>query len=1100
MPSRVGCYREHSHEGYVTQMVSTLPEGTVTIFFSDIEGSTALSAASDDIGRSLIRECNELVRQQVAAQQGIAVKDTGDGVMAAFTSVRRAVQCAIDVQRRLEQRNLARPDQVVRVRIGLNTGEVIREREDLFGSTVNAAARVQDTAVPDQILVSEGVRFLLGPGSGVELNDVGEFEFKGFDDPWRLFEVEWRETARPIDASSMQTPFVGRESHRTQFREMLDSVARGHGALTMLGGEPGIGKTRLTGEVIAEARARGMLTFVGHCYEMEGVPPYMPFVEVLETTARLLSPETFIELLGDDASQAAKLSPELRRLFPQIPDPPDLPPEQNRRYLMNSIRDFIARAAAAQPLLIVIEDLHWADESTLLLFRHLAQRVAEIPILMIGTYRHTELEGAESLARMLEDLTRARVGHQITLRPMDSDDVASMLRARSGGEPPATLVSLMLDRTQGNPFFVEELFTFFGEQGRLFGADGRWRSELDIEDEDVPDSVRLVVGRRLERVSDDCRTALTMAAVVGRTCTFDLLSQIVDVEDQALLVAMDDAQQARLAFSQSSGVDVTITFAHELTRQTLLADLSVPHRQHLHLRVADAIEQAAAESVGERAADIAHHLSRAGSLADVSRLVRFTRIAAERAETASGWVEASRQYGVCLELLGEGADPETRAELLAARGRCAWLAGEPREAVSDLRAAIQQFSATGRHSDAARAGLALLEIPSSSVRRIATAEEALALLGSDEPRLESLLTIARLQMRRLDHDAEERMSARLSELTATHSFDDVTAEAALLQASRAFYASRPDQIAAFADAAYRQFRDLHDDRGVAEALSWRARGLASFGDLDGALAASRELETHALSAGLDAMASTGARMQAGVYLARMEHSEFEEAVSRIAAEDFTGVLIKGAMAEQSGDATRALALLPLADAAVGVAAFEVVISGCRARVLHSFGRDDEAREALVAWSESLAEADGSVDALISTEAAIQLVDESLADLGTVEQVREAYEVLSACPLIRYTADQPGLDRLRGALALRLERTDDARRHYSEGLQWAERERCTTEMGRSLLGLARVEQSGGDSAEARRYLQRAGSIFEQVGAELYLGHVQAVQEAMSGETV
>jgi tetratricopeptide (TPR) repeat protein len=683
---------------------------------------------------------------------------------------------------------------------------------------------------------------------------------------------------------------------------------------------------------------------------------------------------------------------------------------------------------------------------------------------------------------------------------MDSDDVASMLRARSGDEPPPAVVSFMSERAQGNPFFVEELFTYFGEQGRLFDSDGRWRRALDIEGEDVPDSVRLVVGRRLERVSENCRTVLTTAAVVGRTCTFGLLRQLAGMDDQALFVATDDAQQARLASSGTSGTEVTIAFAHELTRQTLLAGLSAPHRQHLHLQVANAIEEAAGDSVGEHAADIAHHLSGARSLADASRIVRFARIAAERAETANGWAEASRQYGVCLELLGEDADPETRAELLAARGPCAWLAGEAREAVASLREAIEQFSASGRHADAARAGLALLQIPSTPGRRIATAEQALALLGSDEPRLESLLTIARLRMRRLEQDAEERMEARLGELMAKHSFDDVKAEAALLGANRAFYASRPDQRAEFADEAHRRFTALDDDKGVAEAMVGRAGGLVQLGDLDGALAIWRELEAHARSAGLDSMAGTAARGQAGIHFARMERSEFQDALSRIPEDDFTGVLLAGALAEQSGDAGRALALLPPADAAAGVAAYEVVISGCRARVLHSFGRDQEAREALASWSGSLAEADGSVDALMSTDAAIRLADECLADLGTDEQVREGYEFVAACPLVRFTADSPGLDRLRGALALRLGRTEDARRHYREGLEWAERERCTIEAGRSLLGLARVERSGGDATAAQGYLERAASMFEEHGAELYLSHVRAEQEALSKETV
>ncbi|GAG32160.1 unnamed protein product, partial [marine sediment metagenome] len=243
----------------------------------------------------------ELVRQQVARHRGQEVKHTGDGLMVAFTSARRAVACAVDIQRAIAGQNRRQPERAVRVRIGLNTGEVIREEEDLFGATVTAAARIANHANAGEILISETARGVLGAATTVQLEDQGEVQLKGFPQPMRIFGVPWEEEAAGPAALSLpeRTPFVGRESERAALRRLLEQAARGQGALVMIAGEPGIGKTRLAEELLLEARQRGLLAWTGHCYEMKGAPPYIPFVEILETAARVVPPEALREALGD---------------------------------------------------------------------------------------------------------------------------------------------------------------------------------------------------------------------------------------------------------------------------------------------------------------------------------------------------------------------------------------------------------------------------------------------------------------------------------------------------------------------------------------------------------------------------------------------------------------------------------------------------------------------------------------------------------------------------------------------------------------------------------------------------------------------------------
>jgi class 3 adenylate cyclase/tetratricopeptide (TPR) repeat protein len=692
-------------------MAHELPEGTVTVLFTDVVGSTSLrTGRGDAAAQDIIHAHNELVRQQIEQHSGQEVKTIGDSFMVAFASARKAVECAVAVQKAVEEHNRHRPDQQVQVRIGLNTGEAIREEGDLFGSAVDAAARIIAKAEGGQILVSEAVRAVIGSAKDLRFVDRGRFRLKGFPERWRLYEVVWRKEA-PIAGPTVveRTPFVGREAERADLRRLLEQSIRGQGALVMIGGEPGVGKTRLAEEVLLEARQRGVLAWSGRCYEMEGAPPYIPFVEILESAARVIPPPALRETLGDSAPEVAKLLPELRRLFPDIPPPLELPPEQERHYLLNSVREFLARAARAQPLLLLLDDLHWADDSTLLLLQHIAQQLREVPVLILGTYRDVELDVGRPLARALEGLLRQRLAHRIALRRLPQDGVAAMLRALSGQEPPAPLVQAVYAETEGNPFFVEEVFQHLTEEGKLFDPSGKdWRADLRVGELEVPEGVRLVIGRRLERVCEDCRRVLTAAAVIGRGFSFDLLQALGDpsagsgqaLDADALLDAVDEAERAHLIASTSDGPEARFTFAHELIRQTLVSGLSLPRRQRLHLRVAEAIERVYARTLEEHAADLAYHLYQAGTAAEPEKTAHYLALAGERAFEAAAFEDALRHYENALSL-HPADDRPGRADLLHKRGLALRSLGRWEEALADWREALDIYEELG---DAERVG------------------------------------------------------------------------------------------------------------------------------------------------------------------------------------------------------------------------------------------------------------------------------------------------------------------------------------------------------------------------------------------------------------
>ena len=273
--------------------------------------------------------------------------------------------------------------------------------------------------------------------------------------------------ATPAVATSTveRTPFVGRDTERAEARRLLDRAVAGQGSLLLLGGEPGVGKTRLAEEVLDEGRQRGFLALTGRCYETEGTPPFIPWVEIVERSARIVPPAALREALGEAAPEVAKLVPELRQLLSDIPRPIELPPEQQRRYLFSNFVSFVERASRVTPQVWLIDDLHWADDSTLLLLEHVARQVSQMPMLIIGTYRDVDLEVGRPFAKVLEAFTRQRQAHKIPLHRLPEAGVGEMLHALSGQPPPSALVEAIYAETEGNPFFVEEVFQHLTEEG-----------------------------------------------------------------------------------------------------------------------------------------------------------------------------------------------------------------------------------------------------------------------------------------------------------------------------------------------------------------------------------------------------------------------------------------------------------------------------------------------------------------------------------------------------------------------------------------------------------------------------------------------------------
>lgn len=638
-------------------------------------------------------EHNEIVRRQIGEHAGLEVKTAGDSFMVAFDSARKAVECAVSVQRALHDYNGRHPAHPVKVRIGLHTGEAIRAGNDLFGTSVDAAARIMAKAEGEQILVSDVLKSILGSAKELRFKDHKRVQLKGFPERWRLWEVSWRSEPEAmaiaslagggVSATSGRTPYIGRSEERSLLRQATTRTVAGHGGVALIAGEAGLGKTRLVEEIAAEAKAAGMFIVRGHCYDMEGSLPYVPFVEAIEYGLTVAARDVFRSAMGEAGSEIARFVPKVRVAFPDLPPPLALPTDQARHYMFESVCDFFERAAAIQPMLIVLEDLHWADESTTQLLESVARRVEGTRLLVIGTYRDVDLHPGHPFMRGIEHLSRLQTVLRITLKRLSSVEVAGMLSSLAGQEPPERLVQLIYSETEGVPLFVEEVYRHLAEERRLTDTAGKWLPQVEIGEVEVPETVRLVLGRRIDRIGEISQRVLMTAACIGRTFTFDFLAALAEEKEDHLLDALDEAERARLLVAHE-GRKPSFVFSHEQIRQTLLGRMSSVRRQRLHLRVADTIEQIFAEHLHDYMGDLAYHLVQAGAQERAAEcLLQAGTAAAARLATP----EALNFFARAAELAGPG--PQRRVALRT-RGELLLGLFRGREATVDLELAMRE--------------------------------------------------------------------------------------------------------------------------------------------------------------------------------------------------------------------------------------------------------------------------------------------------------------------------------------------------------------------------------------------------------------------------
>ena len=678
-----------------TSATPPLPTGVVTFMLTDVVGSTRLWETAPAAMTDAISRHEELLRTAVEGNNGVLLKSRGEGdsTFSVFQRATDAVAAALDAHAALASEEWPTPSPV-EVRLAVHTGEAVERGGDYYGRTVNRAARLRAASMPGQVLVSQATADLVVDNlpDGYRLQTLGVQQLRDLERPETVFVVaplgetvavvpapEAGTSVIPLPARLASAPnmgFIGREREIDSLSMAFKQAAGGTGRVVLIAGEPGIGKTALAAHVARSAHESGATVLFGRCDEEAGVP-HRPWVEAIGHLAQHLDMGR-LRAVGDRATA------DLARLVPAIGDrigvapSPSGDPEADRWSLYSAVVRILETVAAEAPVVLVLDDLQWADKPSLLLLRHMVDAAASTSLLVLGTYRDSELAADHPFTDVLAALRREPATERLALRGLADNEVVTLVEsmARQALIPEALgVVHAVYRETDGNPFFVEALLRHLAETGAVFiDEDGRWMPRADLDEAGLPDSVREVVGRRVARLGKQCQRVLTVAAVIGQEFDLATVASAAGLPEDDALDALETAEPAGLVSTVAPG---RFMFAHKLVATTLYSGLTPTRRARIHHNVAEAIE--AGDAPRARTAELARHWAAASAPADRTKAIGYARRAGDAAMTALAPDEALRWYKQALELHAEQptVDEGERADLLVRLGRAQRDAGDP---------------------------------------------------------------------------------------------------------------------------------------------------------------------------------------------------------------------------------------------------------------------------------------------------------------------------------------------------------------------------------------------------------------------------------------
>ena len=665
---------------------------TATFLFTDIVGSTERWERDAVDMRVALTRHEALLRASIEACGGEVFKSVGDALHAVFATATAAIDAAVAGTRALSTEHWS--GQPVEVRMAVYTGEAEAVGGDWLGRPLNRCARLLAAASGGQILVSDTTARLAESdlAAGVHVVELGSYRFRGVDRAERVFQVvapglvsEFGPLvdAAPQDdmagghpaahddvlpsslAGHVANTWVGRDGELEVLRRAWIDASLGNCRTVLIAGEPGAGKTALATRFAAEAAQGGALVLHGHCDE-DALLPYHAFAEALEQLVASADGSLLAEHTADHGGDLCSLVPLLGRRVPGLRPTLSTTPDADRGRLAMAVIGLLEAGARYRPTVVVLDDVHWADSGTVGLLRELVRRAPSVPLLVVATYRSTDVDREQPSARLLADLRRETGVVRVALVGLSEREVSDLvcsLAGRALDEDAQSFAASLRSDTGGNPFFIIEVLHHLVETGELELGDGHW--SLDSATVRIPEGIRDVVGRRLDRLGPERSEMLRTAAVIGPQFDLQVVAAVLAVSQDAVLATLEAAGRADLIAEVAGTVDCW-QFTHELVRRTLVDQLSLSRRARTHRAVGEALERMRPQEL----AALAHHFAASAGLGNGNRAVEYAYAAADHAAARAGHADAARllERGLNAADDAEGLDDTRRIELLTRIG------------------------------------------------------------------------------------------------------------------------------------------------------------------------------------------------------------------------------------------------------------------------------------------------------------------------------------------------------------------------------------------------------------------------------------------------
>lgn len=553
--------------------------------------------------------------------------------------------------------------------------------------------------------------------------------------------------------------FVAREKEMEQLKDSLERANSGRASLVTVVGDPGIGKTRLVEEFSVYARLRGWQMLTGRSYETQASVAYRPFVDALRQYVRSQPDEEIARQLGSGVGQVAHLVSELRERFPAAPHAPNADPDTERLRMFESVAHFLRSAAQETPMLLVLEDLQWADAPTVHMLQHVVRGTANDRVMLVCAFQEDELAKDHALAVAMPELRRHQGFKRLPLAPFTRSEVNALLGAIEPSEESLNerraLAAVLTPQTGGNPLFLQEGVNYLIETGKIVHEGGRWTSHVtDVADLAIPPGIRDTFLRRVERLSDPCVKALTRASALGRSFSWEVFLAVSDAPEDTLIELLEEALEARLLTElPSTAVSAaSYEFVSSQLRQTLYEQLSGPRRALLHREIGEALERLFEAELDAHLAELAYHFGQATSQAHALKAADYAGRAGDRAREMSAWDDAARHYELAVRSLDRAHAPndEARCHVLLALAECNHLLGRYHPNVELLRQAGEIARGLPSAELLAEAAMQFERMAQVSEldlvsERLALLDEALMMLGAEDSTQRVLVLCHRVQ-------------------------------------------------------------------------------------------------------------------------------------------------------------------------------------------------------------------------------------------------------------------------------------------------------------------------------------------------------------------